>query len=206
MSDQMSDQDLAVKETHAPMTEGEQQEWCALTDMVARDQKANSKGWFPRPVLQAWLRTFYGVATELAVVYKHESEGVPQVLLCWRDDDEFKGWHMPGGIKLPGILISKTAASVVARELHCSDVSSETARLAFVHEVSHGDGPEEDAHREMVCLVHVAYVDDRSVVDGLVRIGSRLFFSLDSIPEDTLGMHKAMLRKLAKYLRGEAVV
>jgi len=66
----------------------------------------------PAPILAALRDLAPIVVVELCIV---DAQGA--VLLTWRDDEHWRGWHFPGGFMGPGESVAEACARVAQREL-----------------------------------------------------------------------------------------
>jgi hypothetical protein len=66
----------------------------------------------PFPILEALRGLAPVVVVELCVL-----DPCGAVLLTWRDDEHWRGWHFPGGFKGPGESVAEACARVAEREL-----------------------------------------------------------------------------------------
>lgn len=69
----------------------------------------------PLPVFEAWCKTFGIVCAEVAV-FRDIGNG-PEILLIYRKDKFFDGWHIPGCVHLPLECIQDTLRRVLEKEI-----------------------------------------------------------------------------------------
>ena len=117
----------------------------------------------------AYMRNNVALAAELIVTREQR-----EVLLTWRDDVFFQGWHTPGKHKGPGESWQETASRIATAEIGC-EVEFQSV-LGFVHH------PAEENSRfaEVGVLLHCNLL-------GAPCEGSRWF---SSEPEEMLRQHR----------------
>lgn len=155
------------------LSEIEQKELLTLMDKLE----------FPLPsaVFEAWCRVFGNVCAEIAVM--RTSNGVHEMLLTYRDDEYFKGWHIPGSIMLPGETIEDTRDRVMRVELSIEPVVS-----TFIHwfQRMYGTGIGESTRGyELAFLFSI----DSSRVKDFPMNEKAKFFALDHMPSDLIPNH-----------------
>lgn len=144
------------------------------------------------------VKKFITVPIELCILDDQD-----KVFLVYRKDREFDGYHMPGTVVNDWETVKEARLRLVNGEVirDAGFQVSEPEPIGWI-EVRRGDGAEENKTRNAVSLLHVSRLQgDFQKKEG---IG---FFAFDSLPENTLGCHKFLLRKFAQYLEdGEAVL
>lgn len=117
---------------------------------------------------------FPAVPSEQAVV--REVDGLYHVLMWHRDDEYYKGWHMPGGYLLRGENDFEWCARVLRKES-----GLELKKLEFIRRFNTrpetGWVPGQQMAHFFLC-----------VVEGEPTVGK--FYPLTALPENTLGHHR----------------
>ncbi len=158
-----------------------------LAHLIAKSVNTDFRG----TVWHEQVQKFPTVPLELMVLDANH-----HVLLAYRDDHEFKGWHHPGSVWNDWETIPERRAKLVAGEIvkDCGIQISEPVPIGWCG-VYRGPGPDENLTRTACSLLHISHlVGEFNPKEGYG------FFPLDAIPEDTLGCHKYMLRRLQQHL------
>lgn len=134
----------------------------------------------PQEVFHALMAKVVSVPIELAVFNEDY-----QVLMIWRDDWEFKGWHMPGTVLRDTEDVAGALKRLIKGEV--GDVVTSTPRplpwLEFGREGS---------TRHEISLPHLCSLK------GLYK-GRGKFFDPRALPSDTLEHHKTLVAHILKY-------
>jgi len=137
----------------------------------------------PEPVFHALMSMSVSVPIELGVF---NEDG--HVMLIYRDDSEFKGWHLPGTVlrdneDVPGAVIRLVKTEVRAEV-------SDPKPLGWL-ECKRDETPS----RHAIALLHTCSLS------GIYRNGSmKAFFDPDALPKDTLQHHKTVIRVIIERL------
>jgi rhodanese-related sulfurtransferase len=120
-----------------------------------------------------------------------------RVLLVYRDDAEFKGWHHPGSVWNDWETIPERRQKLIEGEVinGIGIQITEPVSIGWMG-VYRGNGPDNSFTRNACALMHTAYLIGEFTSSEKYR-----FFSFDEIPDDTLSHHKFMLRRVAEYLK-----
>lgn len=131
-------------------------------------------------VFEAFFPVFPFALCELAVV--REINGISHVLLWYRDDEYYKGWHIPGGYILRGEQPEETIRRVLMKETGLTLQKAEFMRY-FNAYPSNAPVPNHQVALLFLCAAK-----------GEPRQGT--FYPLDAVPSDTLSHHKEYLKFL----------
>ena len=115
-------------------------------------------------------------AVELVVV--DNTDGPTRILLIWRDDEHYLGWHFPGGYPRFGQDLDTAVRAVAERELE--------AEIRRLERRPKGDYSRVDSRGHTFGLVFLVELDGDPT-------GGEWF---DHVPEDLLPHHKELLRKV----------
>ncbi len=145
-------------------------------------QLAKKIGWRKtgKDVFEAFFPIFPFVLCELAVL--REINGVPHVLLWHRDDEHYKGWHMPGGYILRGESMEEVARRILFKETGLTLQSAD-----FVQYFNSYPGNASVPNHQIALLFLCK-------TKGEPAQGK--FFPYNNIPADTLSHHKAYIKFL----------
>ncbi|TSC73313.1 MAG: hypothetical protein G01um101470_162 [Parcubacteria group bacterium Gr01-1014_70] len=127
-----------------------------------------------KDVFEAFFPVFPMALCELAVV--REINGIPHVLLWYRDDEHYKGWHMPGGYIARGENPEETARRVLLAETGLRLQSAEFARYCNSYPAN------APVPNHQVALLFLCSAEGEPL--------QGTFFPLDALPLDTLSHHK----------------
>jgi hypothetical protein len=163
------------------------QELVIFTDFLRRIKNTQIRG-------QAWkelAKKIPFVPIELII-----TDAFNRVFMIYRDDGEFKGWHIPGSVWNDWETIPDRRKALVAGEVikDAGLTISDPVPIGWLG-VYRGDGPDNSLTRNSCALMHLAHV----IGEPTMREGYG-FFPLDHLPEDTLSHHKYMLRRFKQYL------
>lgn len=164
-----------------------QDEKNVLAELLEKAENKDIRG----PVWHALVKKFPTVPIEL-MVFNDKKE----VFLVYRDDAEFTGWHHPGSCWNDWETLPERRQKLVDGEI-IKDAGikiTEPISIGWMG-VYRGDGPDENGSRNACSLIHMAHL--ASEFTPKQGYG---FFPLDNLPEDTLGCHKYILRRVKQYL------
>ncbi len=147
-------------------------------------------------LFEAILNRVVTSAFELAVLRPTGNVLCPEVLLIWRKDKHFKGWHMPGTMILGDNSLEDVFTRLVDREIGLS--LERPPRFVHRFFTPKGTGPGDNPRGTEIGLLHLSYVVPKAFAEE-PRQGD--FFLLTHIPKDTLEHHKRMIMYLESELR-----
>ena len=168
--------DLDLIET--PLTDAEQD---TLAQFLIRAQ------WPLKPdIFAAWVRKFVSVPIELAVF---NQDG--HVLLIYRKDQEYEGYHMPGTV-----LRDNEDVPTAINRLLSGEVGSKVTRPIPLgwKEVTRGNEFGQNRSRHEISLLHTCWPIGPYSGEGE-------FFPTDQLPENTLSHHKVLIEEMVKRLK-----
>lgn len=144
-----------------------------------------------RDLFNAWCQNFPTSGVELAVMSLENC-----IFLRYRDDEFFKGWHLPGTLFVQG----DTEASALKRLVN-REVGMNVTQPVFIDRnfVPKGKGRFENKRGQEVTLLYLCFADASSYR------GDGRFFKLWNIPNNVLGHHKKMIDKIRTSMSGESV-
>lgn len=110
-----------------------------------------------------------------------------KILMVYRDDFEFKGWHLPGTVLRDNKNVSGAITRLVRSEVGVN--VSAPIPLGWLES-------ERDVHptRHAVGLLHVCLLEGEYA-------GKGQFFDPENLPKDTLTHHKTIVAKMLKRMR-----
>lgn len=164
------------------------EELTVLADLLRRARNTQIKG----EVWHALVTKFPTVPIELIVL-----DDQSRVLLVYRDDAEFKGWHHPGAVWNDWETIPERRQRLVESEIikGAGIQVTDPVSIGWMG-VYRGNGTDESQTRLACALIHIScLIGEFSPKEGYG------FFSLDNLPENTLRHHRYMLRRVQKYLK-----
>lgn len=145
-------------------------------------------------LFEAFLLVGITSAFELAVLRPMKGSLLPEILLIYRNDKHFKGWHMPGTMILGKDTMEIAEGRLVEQEV---DLPLEIPRFVRYFFVPKGTGDGENPRGAEIGFLHLAYV--LRGVRTKPRCGK--FFPIESIPKNTLRHHVKMIAELRARLR-----
>ena len=131
-------------------------------------------------VFPAWVENFVTTPVEMAVFNSDR-----QILLVYREDPEYKGWHSPGTILRDEEDVPTALERLINGELGGAKVTRPVP-LGWV-EVHRGNGLGQNPTRHEISLLHACFVQNLSLS------GKDRLFSIDQLPENTLTHHKEVI-------------
>lgn len=123
-------------------------------------------------------------AIELAVLKSINNKW--HILLIYRHDQFYKGWHMPGSIILPGETID-----ITIKRLRAEEVKQDFTRPVFVKLAENTD-----ERGQSIGLVHACLLKGDYKGEGKM-------YSLDNIPADTLSYHQRLIKIIKEWLQSK---
>ncbi|MAF25468.1 hypothetical protein CL634_07850 [bacterium] len=142
-----------------------------------------------------WLvKRIVTVPIELCVL---DSNG--HVLMIRRDDNEYKGHHMPG-VVLQGVddSVLQALERLVQSDVVGGNVSSPKP-IGWV-EIPRGFDPGQNQSRHEIALLHLC------LLQGEYKGVGGVFSRLDELPEDTLPHHRVLISRVKEYLVSGKIV
>ncbi len=138
-------------------------------------------------VFAAGVNKFVSVPVELAVL-----DDQRRVLMFYRKDDEYNGYHMPGTVlrdneDVPGAIQRLLKSEVVGGKV------TPPISLGWV-EIPKGSGPGQNPTRHEISLLHTCWLKESYIGQG----GE--FFAVDQLPDNTLPHHRVLVNEIAKRL------
>ncbi|MDP3996374.1 MAG: NUDIX domain-containing protein [bacterium] len=162
------------------LTKGEEAELAKLIEKME---------WpLPHDVFHALVKKIITVPVELAVFDK----GMGRILLHYREDEEFKGWHMPGTVVRDNEDVKGAIQRLLTDELELEDNSSVT-------------WPENHGWLEVKRKIGVRHLISLLFSCRMVKDygGPGDFFEVNRLPNDTLKHHRVLVKEiLARMGRG----
>lgn len=105
-----------------------------------------------------------------------------EILLIYRDDWEFRGWHLPGTVLRDNESVSDAIARLIRSEVGV-DVTNPVSIGWFE------SGRDIHPTRHEISLLHTCFLKEG-------YSGKGKFFSSTNLPEDTLEHHKTIVSKM----------
>ncbi|MFA6432640.1 MAG: NUDIX domain-containing protein [Candidatus Paceibacterota bacterium] len=151
--------------------------------------KLMGKVTFPLPpeVFSAWCLAFPTIAAELAVM--RNNDGVREIFLTYREDEFFKGWHIPGSIHLPNEKFEDTLDRVITSEMGMSSSTPYEFYRWFQYQPGNGIG--ESPRGDVITLMFVCEKPGNVEESDIAK-----FFPLTEMPEDLLLIHIPIIQAL----------
>lgn len=140
----------------------------------------------PEEVFCALCENLIMCSTELAVLRRGE-RGL-EILLTYRNDRYFKGWHITGTILLPGDTFESGANRVIKTEVKQKVTTPEFIDHFMAHK---GTGDHEYMRGQVFAHLFKCFLKEEYK-------GKGTFFPLDQIPEDTLPAHMYLISLVRK--------
>lgn len=146
------------------------------------------------PVFESWCRVFGTVCAEAVIV---RGEGLhTEIFLVYREDDFFKGWHIPGCTHLPTEHIQETFNRVLSTEVK---ITPKSVSFFGWFERPYGDGPGESPRGHEFSFTFTVHAEN--AVDENVHA---CFFPLSQLPERIIANQFPIIDELKKkYLGSE---
>lgn len=161
----------------AMLTKQEESELIRLMDKIR----------FPvsRELFFAWCKTFVTVSADVIVIRKSAKGG--EVFLTYREDEFYKGWHIPGSIRLPNELLDDARRRVLVTEVGLLK-DTKTDFFTWV-DYPYGSGVGESPRGPVISLYFccVGQSEIKETSEGR-------FFRLSELPEDILPIHVPIMK------------
>lgn len=134
----------------------------------------------PRELFEVYVSKGVNVIVELVIFNK-----VGKILLTWRDDKFYHGWHIPGGFMGVGETLEQAAQRIAKRE-----IGRRVTNLKFTSLLNYRD---QDPRSHSFCILHTCRAE-KAPKNGR-------FFSvaeMKKLPKNDLLYHVPMILKLIK--------
>ena len=138
----------------------------------------NPRGGLPQPVFDALCGVVPFVACELAIMNKKG-----ELLLAWREDQWWKGWHFPGGLMRHRETFDERIKATALRE-----VGIDVKKHSFLFPINYHDS----VRGHVVSLIFLCHAETST--EGK-------FFK--TMPKDIIPEHREMWRGIRKAIRDE---
>lgn len=139
-------------------------------------------------LFEAWCWSQITNPVELAVM---RNEKAREILLIYREDKFYRGWHMPGSVILPGTNSLLARVNLIEREVR-APIS--IPRFVGYKEFPRGNGCAENSRGQELSLLFVAHL-----TGDLPETSAKRFFPLGAIPEGTLGHHIELIKMIREW-------
>jgi ADP-ribose pyrophosphatase YjhB (NUDIX family) len=179
-----------AKEWQTGLDEDEKKELARLLEKVDNVQIRGE-------IWHQLVKKFITVPIELCIVDSNN-----KVFMVYRKDREFDGYHIPGTVINDWETVDQACARLVNGEvLRDAGFSITKPESVGWLEVRRGEGAEESKTRNAISLLYLARLDGAyEEKEGMA------FFDFNSLPENTLGHHKFILRRFNQYLTDGEIV
>lgn len=150
------------------------------------------------PVWHALVKIFPTVPLELMIFNKKK-----EIMLIYRKDDEFVGWHHPGSCFNDWETIPQRLAKLVQGEVvkGVGITISDPVNIGWIEAQRGDDADRGPSDRHAVSLIYSARLTSEFVPKGGVG-----FFPLSALPNDTLYHHKYILSRVAQYMNDGKII
>ena len=133
-----------------------------------------------RDVFYALVKSVATVGIECAVL-----DSVDRLLMIYRRDREYVGWHIPGTILRNAESISDAIRRIMTKELNGTVISA-PINIGWV-ETTRGTGPDQDPNRHVISLIFLTRLKQ-------TYLGQGKFFDIDNPPRGIINTHYRLLR------------
>lgn len=137
----------------------------------------------PKEVFYALLRCTVSVPIELAVI---DDKGY--VLMFYRKDEEYDGYHMPGTVLRDNEDVSNALRRLLASELVGANISA-PQNIGWI-EIPRGSGHGENPTRHEISLIFLARLH------GEYQGKGGEFFPIHKLPKNTLPHHVTLIQQV----------
>lgn len=149
------------------------EEWSTWVKLTKRIRFINGK--IPEEAFFAWCENFYTIPIEFMGFRKRNEE--LEILLIYRKDKYYDGYHTPGTILVPGQKIEAAFQSLLRRELG-GNVSIDSPQFIRHFEFLKGSGTEESPRGHEIKMIFAG------IVKGEPKEGE--WFSKENLPANLL--------------------
>jgi len=168
-------------------------EWAKLTNELKPDEN----GRIPHEAFNAFCETFIANSVNLIPVRVGKG-GTVEVLLIWREDKYYLGWHFPGKILLPTQTTNGTLDATVEHELG-PGAKVEILGSIGTFDIMKGERPGQNPRGQEVSQVFVGLV--RSLPDESPDGEAWEWFPFDSLPGNVISEQVPHLEEADKWVR-----
>ena len=141
----------------------------------------------PKEVFYMIMRRFISIPIELCVL-----DGNDRVLMFYRKDEEYDGYHMPGTVLRDDETVPQAIKRLIQNELVGSEVT-DPKNIGWV-EIPRGNGYGNNPTRHEISILFIAHLQGADGGSGGV------VFTFDALPENTLPHHRVLAEKFRLYL------
>ena len=142
----------------------------------------------PREVFNAWCENFTVPCIELAIVRKTMNDR--ELFLTYREDEFYKGWHIPGAVIQPGEKVEDVFERISRDELQGAKCAP---RFFAWLEYLKGTGEGQSARGHTIALIFSA-----DAPEMLRESNHAKFLPLSKIPGDLISEHMPIVKVLRK--------
>lgn len=166
----------------------DKQEWDNWTDITKRIEFTNGK--IPKEAFFAWCESFYTVPIEFMGVRFVDNE--PEILLIYRKDEYYDGYHTPGAVLTPGKKIKDMLDSLIKVEL---GENIEIKNIQFVKhfETFKGSGVGENLRGHEIKMVF------SGIIKGEPKDGE--WFKKENLPENIIPEFKFIIPEILNWAK-----
>ncbi len=154
---------------------------------------------FPLPleVFYAWSKTFPTTAAELLVMRNIDS--MPEVLLTYRKDRFYDGWHVPGSIHRPNEKFEDTIGRVITGEVGLPATTPYGYWRWFQYPIGTGAG--ESPRGDVISLLFIMETgaDNKAPGTHVVETAEAKFFPLGKMPPDLIPIQIPLMDALKAH-------
>ena len=129
------------------------------------------------------MSSFVSVPIELAIFNKND-----QILLTYREDEEYQGFHMPGTVLQNNETVPNALERLFNTEIKGLKLS-EPKSIGWL-EINKGSGEGKNNSRHEISLLHQCMLIEP---DNETKYN---FFELSKLPENTLPHHSKIIREM----------
>jgi hypothetical protein len=176
-----------MKNTETNISPLSKEEWELWANLTKRIKFIDGK--IPLDAFYAFCESFISPVIDV-IPYKLTSNGV-EILLIYRKDKYYDGFHLPGSVITPGQTSVETLNSVIKNEI---GPNTETGNIKFIKVIDtmKGFGVDLDSRGQNLKLLYGCEIK------GNVLNGE--WFSENSLPENIIPEHKNLVRSMFEYL------
>lgn len=173
-----------TKEKMIPLSENEWTEWTKLTKRIKYID-----GKIPEEAFYAFCESFVSAVIDL-VPYQIKN-GELEILLIYRKDRYYDGFHIPGSVIVPGKTSKETLNSVIDVELGKASLVSKIDFVDIVDSMK-GEGSDLDKRGQDLKLLYVCRVD------GEVTEGE--WFTKNNLPKNIIPEHQKIALEIFDFI------
>lgn len=173
-----------TKEKITPLSENEWTEWTKLTKRIKFID-----GKIPEEAFYAFCEAFVTAVIDL-IPYRRLNNEV-EILLIYRKDKYYDGFHIPGSVIVPGKTSKETLNSVIDVELGKDSLVSKIDFVGIIDSMK-GEGLDLDKRGQDLKLLYVCKVD------GEVMEGE--WFTKNNLPKNIIPEHQKVAREIFDFI------